>query len=238
MEKSPCSYRSCIPGAFHSWFWKCWVNFIVFSGKRPWIKNAVLVWCFLYFPWDISFKFQGTIPLCFHVDGAEFYSNSEYICWSVASLLSDAHVFDSKFPVAILPHQSMQTESVKRDVHRLVAKVIGWSLKISASGIGPTTGPFGETLTGERAMMAGKPLASGWRGTYFGCRFDEKARKEVNEFPRSYQHSLVCMNCLAQQPHKDWEPELCYKNFHSSAAYRLCPISFWILNSCTFFFGC
>lgn len=157
------------------------------------------------------------------------------MCWSVASLLSDAHVFDSKFPVAILPHQSMQTESVKRDVHRLIAKIIGWSLRISASGIAPTVGAFGETLTGERAMMSGKPLASGWRGTYFCCRFDEKARKEVNEFQRSYLHSMVCMNCLAQQPHKHWQPELCYKNFHSSAAHRLCPIGFLIPIVCMCF---
>lgn len=175
------------------------------------------------------------IPLCLHVDGAEFYANSEYLCWSLASALSNAHVFNSKFPLVVLPHQAMNSDCVKKHVHTMVAKIIGWSLRVSASGISPTTGAFGEKLDGHRALVAGKPLASGWKGTYWGFRFDEKARKEVNFFSRTYQHSMICMNCLAQQHHKAWDQELSYKNMHSSAAYRLCPISLFIPIVCMCF---
>ena len=31
---------------------------------------------------------QGLLPMTFHVDGAEFYSNSEYVVWSMSSALA------------------------------------------------------------------------------------------------------------------------------------------------------
>ena len=83
-------------------------------------------------------------------------------------------------------------------------------------------------LSGPRLQEANKSIASGWKATYFRFRFDEKARKETNLFQRTYQHSLICMDCLAQKPHKGWEPALCYKNMHSSAAHRLAPISYFL----------
>ena len=57
-----------------------------------------------------------------------------------------------------------------------------------------------------------------------GFRADEKARKETNFFTRTYQHSKLCMNCLAEQHNKHLLPHMLYKNFHSSAAHRLAPI--------------
>lgn len=157
------------------------------------------------------------LPLALHVDGAEFYSNSEYLCWSMCSVLSSEHVFDSKFPVVVLPHSSMLDERVKAHVHATVSRVLAWSLRCASSGVAPSTGVFDEPLLGERATLAGQQLANGWKGCFFGFRFDEKARKEVNAFTRSYQHSLVCMRCMAQRLHKNWVPALHYKNFHRSA---------------------
>lgn len=169
---------------------------------------------------------KGLIPVALHVDGAEFYSNSEYLVWSMASVLSEAHVWDCKFPLCILPHDSMATDEVKKQVHTLVAKVVAWSLHHAACGRAPSCGFNGEPLSGVRAELAGKPLASSWRMCFFGFRFDEKARKETNFFQRSYQHSLICMNCMAQKKHKGWIPELSYKNFHPSAVHRMTPVSF------------
>ena len=73
--------------------------------------------------------------------------------------------------------------------------------------------------------MAGSELALGWRACYFGSKYDAKARKEINQFPRSYLHSLICETCLAQKKHKNWIPELTYKNFYASAGHRLTKIS-------------
>lgn len=167
----------------------------------------------------------GTLPLALHVDGAEFYANSEYLCWSMASVFSSEHVFDAKFPICVLPHACLLDEGVKRQAHHTIADVLRWSLYHASTGIAPTTGPFGEVLVGERARRGGTVLANGWKGVFFGYRFDEKARKEVNYFERSYNHSLLCMRCLAQKEHKNFVPELSYKNFHPSAAHRLTLIS-------------
>lgn len=166
------------------------------------------------------------LPLILHVDGAEFYSNSEYLVWSMSSVLSDSHVWDSKFPICILPHDSMGTHATKKHVHETVANLVAWSLRHAASGIGPDRGFRNEPLTGVRKQMAGKPLALGCKGCYFGFRFDEKARKEVNFFYRSYQHGLVCMRCMAQRMHKNWIPELPYKNMDENAAHRMTTVSF------------
>ena len=192
---------------------------IQLESKKIWFE-VFLASCFI--------ASQGMIPLCLHVDGAEFYANSEYLCWSMASIFADGHVFDCKFPLCVLPHQSMATDAVKQHVHTTVAKVLSWSLRVAATGVFPTKGAFDEPLSGPRLQEANKSIASGWKATYFGFRFDEKARKESNLFQRTYQHSLICMNCLAQKQHKGWQPALCYKNMHSSAAHRLAPISYFV----------
>eukprot|EP00435_Cladocopium_sp_Y103_P068002 s1968_g30.t2 len=98
------------------------------------------------------------LPLALHVDGAEFYSNSEYLCWSMCSVLSSEHVFDSKFPVVVLPHSSMLDERVKAHVHATVSRVLAWSLRCASSGVAPSTGVFDEPLLGERATLAGQPF--------------------------------------------------------------------------------
>ena len=167
----------------------------------------------------------GMLPMALHVDGAEFFSNSEYLCWSMASVLSSEHVFDSKFPVVVLPHSSMVDEAVKAHVHATVGKVLAWSLRCASTGVAPLTGAFDEPLLGERATLGGQQLADGWKGCFFGFRFDEKARKEVNAFTRSYMHNMVCRRCMAQRLHKNCVPALNYKNFHRSAAHRMTQIS-------------
>lgn len=167
----------------------------------------------------------GLLPLVLHTDGAEFYANSEYIVFSMSSLLSESHIWDSKFPICILPHDALGTATAKRHAHETIAKVIAWSLKHAASGTAPMTGFYNEPLVGHRANMAGKELAGGWKACFFAFRYDEKARKETNYYSRSYQHSMVCIRCMAQKEHKNWIPELCYKNFHPSAAHRMTQIS-------------
>ena len=35
---------------------------------------------------------QGLIPTTFHVDGVEFFTNAEYVCWSMSSTLAAGNV--------------------------------------------------------------------------------------------------------------------------------------------------
>lgn len=169
---------------------------------------------------------SGLIPLALHVDGAEFYANSEFLVWSISSIFPDGHCWDTKFPICIVPHERLGTDAIKKDVHTMVANVVAWSLRHSASGIGPSRGFQGEPLENDyRKSLAGKELAGGFKACFFGFRFDEKARKECNFFTRSYNHSYICMRCMAQRQHKDWIPELSYKEMGECAAHRMTPVS-------------
>ena len=160
------------------------------------------------------------------MDGAEFYSNSEYLVFSFGSIFAEnVNIFDSKFCLAVIPHAAMVDQQVKIQVHKKIAVVAAWSLRAAASGVFPTQGPEGEPLTGQRASKSGKPLGGNFRATYFGFRYDAKARKETNSFTRSYQHSFICEACLACKQHKNWDPTLTYKDFYSSAAWRMTFIS-------------
>lgn len=106
-----------------------------------------------------------TIPLIFHVDGAEFYTNSEYLVWSFSSALSSGDVWDIKFPMVVLPHSAMHEDGVAAEVHRRVAKLAAWSLKHAAKGIFPDKGMDGEEFHPKtlRFKMKGEPLGLGWR---------------------------------------------------------------------------
>lgn len=170
---------------------------------------------------------KGLLPICLHVDGAEFYSNTEFVVWSMQSVFTSGNaIWDCKFPLALIPHEMMRDNDIKESVQTKIATVVAWSLKASSSGIWPSVGPLGEPLVGgDRVTYQGKPLAGDFRGCYFAFRADGKGRKETNLLPRSYMHNLVCDLCLAQKEHKGWNPLMDYKNFHETAAYRLTPIS-------------
>jgi len=119
---------------------------------------------------------------------------------------------------------------VKDACHHLVAQVMAWSFQCATSGIGPSKGCFGEVLSGQRAKLANCELAGGWKAAYFGSKYDAKARKETNRFPRSYQHSWVCEACCAQRKHKGWNSCMTYQNFYPQAIHRMTPISTWMRN--------
>ena len=139
--------------------------------------------------------------------------------------VQSGNIWDCKFPIAVIPHSALIDASVKTGLHEQISQVIAWSLRSSASGVFPSHGPDGRPLTGARAGLAGDVCAGGYRATYFGYRYDAKARKETNAFPRSYLHSYICEACLACRKHKGWNPLLSYKNFYESAAWRMTTIS-------------
>jgi hypothetical protein len=170
---------------------------------------------------------QGLIPFCLHLDGAEMFTNNEFMVWSIQSVFANGtDVWDSKFPVCFIPLESMRDQDVRDAVHQTIAEIVAWSLKAAATGVWPTVGPKGENLIGgDRGRLQGQQLAGGFRACYWGFRADGKARKEVHGFQRSYLHSFVCESCMAQRPHKGWQPQLNYKNFYPRAAHRLSKIS-------------
>ena len=70
---------------------------------------------------------QGLIPLCIHVDGAEMFTNNEFMVWSIQSVFaSGANVWDAKFPVCIIPLESMRDQDVKDAANQAVAEIVSW----------------------------------------------------------------------------------------------------------------
>ena len=174
---------------------------------------------------------KGLLPLILHTDGAEFYTNTEFIVWSFQSAFATGDIWDTKFPICIISHECLRDKDIKLKTQEKIAAIVSWSLKFAAAGLWPTHGPEGEEfLGGDRKTFAGKQLAGGYRACYFGFRADAKARKEANNFQRSYQHALICESCLAQRQHNDWMPQLNYKNFYPSAAHLMTKISSFDFN--------
>lgn len=80
-------------------------------------------------------KRDRLIPIAFHIDGAEFYSNSEFYVWSIGSTFPTGDVWDVKFPMCIVPHAWMQDKKVKNECHRLVATIATWSMRCALKGL-------------------------------------------------------------------------------------------------------
>ena len=147
--------------------------------------------------------------------------------WSLQCIFASGNdVWDSKYPLCVIPVESLRDPDIQAKTQQVMAEVVAWSFDQSIKGVWPSEGPPGHKLFGvHRKNQVGRELAGGYRGCYWGFRCDGKARKECNMFQRSYMHSLICESCLAQRPHKDWQPLLNYKNFYPSAAHRLTIIS-------------
>ena len=161
----------------------------------------------------------GLLPLVLHVDGAEFYTNTEFLVYSFASAFSEGEIWDTKFPCFSIPYDAMIEANIKTKVNETVALVMDWSLQSCASGKFPSLGPFGEDLSKSRKARAGQWLCDGWRACYWGMRSDMKALKETHVAPRSYLHNFICLRCYACKPHVN--DALSYKNFHHNAPHRM-----------------
>lgn len=70
------------------------------------------------------------VPLLFHVDGAEMYTNNEFYVWSMRSFMAQGNLWDIKFPLMILQHSCMTDKAVKDAILSTICKVIAWSLRV------------------------------------------------------------------------------------------------------------
>ncbi|CAE7802948.1 unnamed protein product [Symbiodinium sp. CCMP2592] len=88
---------------------------------------------------------DGLLPFTFHCDGAEFYSNSEFMVWSCSSIFATGDVWDINLPCVIVPHEFMaDIDAVREHVHRHVAQLMAWSMDCAMQGKGPEVGFHGE----------------------------------------------------------------------------------------------
>ncbi|CAE7826424.1 unnamed protein product [Symbiodinium sp. CCMP2592] len=163
---------------------------------------------------------DGLLPFTFHCDGAEFYSNSEFMVWSCSSIFATGDVWDIKLPCVIVPHEFMaDIDAVREHVHRHVAQLMAWSMDCAMQGKGPEVGFHGEKF--ENGSLRQKLAGSSIGAAFFSMKYDLKARVQCNFFTRHYGCNLVCESCFACKPGKNTEPLLTYRDFSLSAGHRL-----------------
>jgi hypothetical protein len=189
----------------------------------PGVSGASEFWEFTGF--EDEHKASGTplLPINFHVDGIEVYRNTEYIAYSMQSLLSGqatVDVLDEKLLTCLLPFANLPGKLQMR-AHRALAKVIGWSLRAAYTGIYPSLGPDGEPLTGSRAKAAGSKMDV--RARLYGWKGDLKAGWEVHGFTQKYNCRYLCFRCKAVKLLKGNTPlqnKFIYKDFNPRALSR------------------
>lgn len=92
--------------------------------------------------WGLA-SIDRNFDLCHYMCGVDPFKN-----------LSGHHIFFRPSPV---PSQ------VAKAVNKTAADLAAWSINLAMKGTGPDKGFYGESLSGHRLEMAGKPLAQGWR---------------------------------------------------------------------------
>ena len=97
----------------------------------------------------------------------------------VISSVTDANL--NRVPIYVCSNTDLSKQAIKRTLNACLS----WTLRVSASGVYPSTGPAGESLDKGRQQMVG-PFAGGHRLVYSGCSGDWKAAKEEYDLPWNY----------------------------------------------------
>ena len=171
-------------------------------------------------------EYKKMIPVWWHADGVEFYRNTEFFVWSWSSAVAEAlNIWDQKFVHVVLPALFVHLKHLFQAMNEEITKLIGWDLRVCEEGVAATTGFYGEAfnLNCSRARIAGKALA--FKGCYAGFKSDGKARRDVHGFVRHYSCTYSCEECWATQPFKNAPPATNYKDFRSSALWRMTHIT-------------
>ena len=182
---------------------------------------------------------QGTeklLPLVFHIDGTEVFTNTEANKWSMSSALASADTIESNLPLLGLMEEEMHHPTVRAAVHREVCGVIGWSMDCASRGIMPWTGYYNEEFgpTSSRFGKRGHQMAGGWRAAMVGVKADGKMRVQTHCLTRWYGCGYICDLDLATQPYKNVPHVFNYGNLGRHAPWRLTMISHqWYLKNDT-----
>ena len=139
------------------------------------------------------------IPLQIHVDGLEIYKNTEFLVFSISSVISQAgNLFDSKFQIMKIPYSIMHTAQIRRGVMQMAAAYFSWNFRIIMDGSWPTTGFYGETLAPEPTGLS--RIMDEYTAAFAFFKSDGKARVECHGFNFYYSKVFCCDCCLATQP--------------------------------------
>ena len=165
------------------------------------------------------------IPWAVHTDGAEAYTASEAIIWSMSSMVSKTSrsVWDSKLLLCLVMERSVCDATVKDNAFEIICNFLAWSFKCCQQGIAPTLDFYGLPFPKASVWQncASTQLANGWHGCYTGWKGDRKERKNLHHLHRNYNSTFICEHCLAVAPYKKCTcPELSYADMSQTALWR------------------
>lgn len=132
-------------------------------------------------------QWHQIVPCLFHMDGAEFYRNNEFLVWSWCAATSEAlNIWDFKFIYCMIPAMLCQLKPVLKSINEEIARLIGWDMTVCQSGRGAPRGFYGESFKAGslRSEIADKCLRV--RGAFAGLKSDGKARRDAHGFRRHY----------------------------------------------------
>lgn len=161
------------------------------------------------------------IPVQLHVDGADLFRNTEYVVFSVSSVLADTtDISDLKFQFLKVPAECCKTKELLLEVMQRVAAFVAWNVDILQSGVRPSVGFYGEDLEG-----GGEPFMHPYTAAYALFKSDGKARAECHAYEMNYSTIFCCDRCFATQPYPSVLrskrlSELLYTDFRATAGWR------------------
>lgn len=139
------------------------------ASRQPWFKLHP----------HLRGGFQKTIPMVWHVDGAEFRTERELLVFSWCSPLTRGNTWSTRFVFAVLPMHLVGHGDQQRRVITALVAAIAWQTDVVAAGRFGERGYLDEPLTGVRRLWAGQDIAGGWRAVWAGWQGDAKARNQV-----------------------------------------------------------
>ena len=117
----------------------------------------------------------------------------------------------SRFLVFTIPEERCTATTLTAAFRRIV-----WSCNHAYSGMFPTGGPFGESLSGKSAQMQGKPLTKqGFQFQVTEIRGDWAWHKKIFKFYKcQWNGDKMCPFCDARGLSNNWEE--CYWNLENN----------------------
>jgi hypothetical protein len=157
-------------------------------------------------------------PISIHVDGAEVFTNTEYIYYSISCMFGTGDIYDRKIPVIAVRKCLVQDLKL---LDKQIAQFFANSLEVCERGIMPSKCIFGKNFPpgSVRAKSSGRTIPKSVRACYFNFKFDQKERVNINRFKQNWRCTLLCDSCCAQKPTAKGDPAMFFTNFSADAPY-------------------
>ena len=158
----------------------------------------------------VAHRLPEAIPIAIHGDDAGVFEKSKILVLMMHSVIVEQSTSDMCLLLAVLPYEFVIEDVTLPQLY----DVIAWSLCAADWGRHPRFDSTGERMTGQRARVAGQPLAAGFQLSFSWQEGDWKFTKETYHL-RAYGHSSCCHLCGATK-----QGVTSYKNHTLAAPWR------------------